>query len=213
VLLVRYENFVRDPAGQGELLLQQLAEVLPAEPLSKVDPSRAEGFVSPEMRHHRSGAKNDLNPDVLTYAQVELARWLAELPEGWTELQPPAELSAQPAMALTAATEYYDMMGDRYGMETAYDLERHKALHFEQATELKDQHIANIESAVGGLRRQVEEQQARLKELEDELRATAEAKGVLEAQLLELQHDSRAAATNLLATARRSLGGHAPRPA
>jgi len=36
-------------------------------------------------------------------------------------------------------------------METAYDGERHKALHFEQATELKDQHIANLEGALGGL--------------------------------------------------------------
>jgi len=210
-LVVRYEKFVEDPVQQGAQLLQWLAEVIPGEAISTVDPARAEGFVSPGMRHHRSALGSELSSDVLTLAQLELAHWLAELPEGWVGLGPPPKLCLQSSAALTTAAEYYDAMGDRYGMETAYDLERHRALHFEQATELKDQHIANIEAALGGYRRQVEDQEARLKQLESELRSGRDARDELENQLHKLQSDGRAAATNLVSAAKRALAGHPAR--
>jgi len=96
-------------------------------------------------------------------------------------------------------------MGDRYGMETAYDLERHKALHFEQATELKDQHIANLEGAIAQLRRQVGEQEARVNELKSEIEGLRAAKSDLDGQLRTLREDSRAAASNLVSAARHRL--------
>ena len=204
VLVVRYENFVAGPVGQGSALLERLAEAVPVD---RANAAQAEGFVSADMRHHHAGSTTDANLDVLTSAQVSLARWLAELPEGWTELQPAAELRSQPAMALTTVAEYYDAMGDRFGMETAYDLERHKALHFEQATELKDQHIANIEAAVAGLRRQVDAQAARATELEAQAEDLRAANEELKEQLRTLHEDRRAAATNLVAVAKRSLSG------
>jgi uncharacterized protein YhaN len=92
-------------------------------------------------------------------------------------------------------------------METAYDTERHKALHFEQATELKDQHIANLEGAVGGLRRQVEEQATRLAALEAQVEDLEGANEVLHHELRTLREDGRAAAGNLLAVAKRGLSG------
>jgi hypothetical protein len=211
-LVVHYENFVADPAPQGSLLLERLAEVVPTG-TGGVDGDRAAGFVSLAMRHHHTGARDQANHDVLTSAQVSLARWLAKLPEAWAELQPPEELRPQPDAALTVASEYYDAVADRYGMETAYDLERHKALHFEQATELKDQHINNLEAAVAGLRGQVEDQSRRAAELEaeaDELRAANED---LQAELRTLHEDGRAAATNLVAVAKRTLGGRSARSA
>jgi predicted RNase H-like nuclease (RuvC/YqgF family) len=136
---------------------------------------------------------------------------LAELPEGWVELHPPKELRAQADSALVTAAEYYDAVADRYGMETAYDMERHRALHFEQATELKDRHIENIEDALGHLRRRVEAQEERISELEAgnaELKAGNDA---LHQELRTLHQDSRAAATNLLSAAKRgwpSRSGH-----
>ena len=98
-------------------------------------------------------------------------------------------------------------------METAYDAERHKALHFEQATELKDQHIANLEgargrpappgrragpSALAALEAQVQELEGANEALRDELRT--------------LHQDGRAAAGNLLAVAKRGLSGGRPGP-
>jgi hypothetical protein len=203
VVVVHYENFVEGSA-QGSLLLERLTEVLPAD---NVDPAQAEGFVSGDMRHHQTSVESNLSLEVLTDAQLALARWLAELPEGWTELGPPEKLRAQPEPALVTAAEYYEAVADRYGMETAYDTERHKALHFEQATELKDRHIENVEGAVRHLNQKVEAQSAQLAELEvetEELRADNDA---LRRQLRTLHEDGRAAATNFLAAAKRGLSG------
>ena len=208
VMVVRYEQFVADPAAQGALLLERLGEGLE---LGSVDAGRAEGFVSPDMRHHHSGERDRLMAEVLTGSQVDLARWFAGLPEGWVSLDPPSDLRVQPEAALVAASEYYDAMGDRYGMETAYDLERHKALHFEQATELKDQHIANLDGAIEGLRRQADEQAAHVTDLEAQVSALRAANSELEARLQTLQGDRRSvsgtAAGNLLAAAKRGLSG------
>ena len=159
------------------------------------------------MRHHHAGTTSEANLEVLTTAQMSLARWLAELPEGWVELQPPTQLRSQPEPALVTASEYYDAMGDRFGMETAYDLERHNALHFEQATELKDQHIENIEVALVHLRRQVESQSARITELEAQAEALGATNEDLMEQLRTLHEDRRAAASNLVAAAKRTLSG------
>jgi len=205
VLVVRYEHFVADPVAQGAVLLERLGEALPEGTAASVDPARAEGFVSPEMRHQRSERKAQVDMEVLTHAQLELAGWFGDLPEGWLELQPPRRLASQSAAALATAAEYYDAMGDRYGMETAYDLERHKALHFEQATELKDQHIANLEGAIAQLRRQVGEQEARVNELKSEIEGLRAAKSDLDGQLRTLREDSRAAASNLVSAARHRL--------
>jgi hypothetical protein len=206
VLVVHYENFVADPSGQGRELLSHLAEVLPSG-FDGIDAARAAGFVSLDMRHHRTGPQDPANRDVLTSAQLDLARWLAELPEGWTELAPPAELRAQPEAALGAVSWYYDAMADRFGMETAYDLERHKALHFEQATELKDRHIENIEAGLRHLRRQADSQTARIAELEAEAEVLKADNEDLRSELRALHQDGRAAASNLVAVARRSLSG------
>ena len=204
VLVVRYENFVADPARATQLLLDQLAEAVP---IKGADAARAHGFVSGDMRHHHTGPQDLANEQLLTAAQLALYRWLAELPDGWAELAAPPELRAEPQSALVTAAEYYDAVGDRYGIETAYDLERHKALHFEQATELKDQHIANLEAALGGLGRQLDEKTGRLGALEarvEELEAANEALGN---ELRRLHQDGRAAAGNLLAVAKRGLSG------
>ncbi|HTW06163.1 MAG TPA: hypothetical protein VME46_01545 [Acidimicrobiales bacterium] len=206
VLTVHYEDFVADPHRQGPELLAKLAVRVPALDQS-TDAGRAQGFVSSDMRHHSTGPTAASGHDLLTTAQSGLAEWLARLPFDWTDLQPPPELRAQSSTALETAAEYYDAVADRYGMETAYDLERHKALHFEQATELKDQHIENLEAAIGGLRAQAERDTGRLAELEaerDELRA---ARDELELQLRTLHEDGRAAASNFVAAAKRSLSG------
>jgi hypothetical protein len=203
VLVVRYENFVESP-GAGAQLLERLGERLP---VNVAGAGRAKGFVSGDMRHHQTAAQDPAHEQVLTTAQSALYRWLHELPEGWVELQPPKKLRAEPENALVTVAEYYVAMGDRYGMEKAYDTERHRALHFEQATELKDQHIDNLEAAVAGLRGQVEDQSRRAAELEaeaDELRAAHEE---LQAELRTLHVDGRAAATNLVAVAKRTLAG------
>ena len=207
VLVVRYENFVADPDRNTQRLLDQLSEALPIE---GADAGRAQGFVSPDMSHHQTGPRDATNEQVLTAAQLALYRWWAELPEGWTELSAPADLRAEPESALVTAAEYYDAVADRYGMETAYDLERHKALHFEQATELKDQHIANLEGALGGLRHQVDDQTARLAAIEAQVEEVRGDNEALRHQLRTLREDGRAAAGNLLAVARR---GWSSRPA
>jgi hypothetical protein len=204
VLVVHYESFVRDPARNGPLLLEQLAEVIP---MGTASAAGAKGFVSRGMRHHRTGLRDASNEEVLTSAQLALARWLADLPGGWTDLGPPVKLRAQPQSALVTAAEYYDAMGDRFGMETAYDLERHRALHFEQATELKDRHIDNIENALEHLRHQVDAQEARISELEAENAELRKRNDSLSHELRKLHEDGRAAATNLLSVARRGLGG------
>lgn len=202
VLVVHYESFVEDPARNGRLLLERLAEVLPAE---QVDAALAEGFVSQDMRHHQTSAKSALNLEVLTTAQLALARWLAELTDGWVDLAPPAKLRAQPRSALTTVAEHYEAVADRYGMETAYDTERHKALHFEQATELKDRHIENIEGALANLQKLTDAQTARIAELEAALDASRAGSEALRKQLQTLREDGRAAATNLVTLAKRSL--------
>jgi predicted RNase H-like nuclease (RuvC/YqgF family) len=106
--------------------------------------------------------------------------------------------------------EYYDAMGDRYGMEKAYDTERHRALHFEQATELKDHHIENLETELRHLRRQAEKQEARIGDLETEVQEQARANEALLAELRTLHEDGRAAASNLVAAAKRGLSGRGP---
>lgn len=204
VLVVRYESFIEDPERNTRLLLDRLAEFLSVE---GADAARAQGFVSRDMRHHRTGPTDRANEQELTSAQLALYRWLAGLPEGWTELCAPGELRAEPESALVTAAEYYDAVADRFGMETAYDGERHKALHFEQATELKDQHIANLEGAVGGLRRQVEDQATRIAALEAQVEDLEGDNEDLRHELRTLREDGRAAAGNLLAVAKRGLSG------
>jgi cell division protein FtsB len=83
-------------------------------------------------------------------------------------------------------------------------------LHFEQATELKDQHIANLEGALGGLRHQVDDQTARLAAVEAQVEEVRGDNEALRHQLRTLREDGRAAAGNLLAVARR---GWSSRPA
>ena len=62
----------------------------------------------------------------------------------------------EPTNALVTTAEYFAAVADRSGMEAAYDDERHKALHFEQATELKDHHIERLEAEFRKLRQRVE---------------------------------------------------------
>jgi cell division protein FtsB len=95
-------------------------------------------------------------------------------------------------------------------MEAAYDDERHKALHFEQATELKDHHIERLEVEFRKLRQRVEageQQVAALAAESDELRATNRA---LSEELQHLHEDRRAAASNLASAARRGFAGRHP---
>jgi hypothetical protein len=228
VLLVRYEDFVEDPGRTGPRLLEQLAEVLPdgvAELAERVradkDGSGTEGyqregaggatetagFVSSDMRHHRTEAEDAANEQVLTGAQLRLYEWFRQLPQGWLELQAPETLRVEPANALITTAEYFAAVADRSGMEAAYDDERHKALHFEQATELKDHHIERLEAEFHKLRARVErgEQQVTALMAEtDELRATNQG---LQEELRRLHEDSRAAASNLASAARRGLSG------
>ena len=206
VLVVRYENFVESP-GAGAQLLERLGERLP---VNVGGAGRAKGFVSGDMRHHQTAAQDPAHEQVLTTAQSALYRWLHELPEGWVELQPPKKLRAEPEDALVTVAEYYDAMGDRYGMEKAYDTERHRALHFEQATELKDHHIENLETELRHLRRLTEKQESRAAAVEVEVQELASANEALRAELRELHEDSRAAASNLVAVAKRGLSGRGP---
>lgn len=202
VVVVRYQDFVADPAQRGPWLLQQLEQGLPSGPATLTSQGAAASFVSPEMRHHHSEGST-AEAQALTLAQAALAHWFRELPEGRLTLPGPGELGDQPATALTAASEYFEAMGDRYGMETAYDLERHRALHFEQATELKDQHIANLEAELARLRPLAEKQAEHLDELEGRVSTLEEQNDELRAQLRRLHEDGRAAAGNLLGVARR----------
>lgn len=205
VLVVRYQDFVADPERRGPWLLDQVGQKLPSSAMAATSVAGAAGFVSPQMRHHRSPDAARDERQLLTLAQAELAQWLGGLPEQWQVLPEPGRVGEEPEAALTAAAEYYDAMGDRHGMETAYDLERHKALHFEQATELKDHHIANLENELERLRPLCEAQAGRLAELEEANAALSQANQELRAQLDKLHHDSLAAAGNLLSAARRSL--------
>jgi hypothetical protein len=204
-LVVHYEDFVESPDEKGDALLAWLAEMVPGTPAS----AAAGGFVSAGMQHHRTGLGSLFAAEVLTVQQMSLARWLAALPAGWAELAPPAGLCVQPASALVAAAEYYDTMGDRYGMERAYDTERHRALHFEQATELKDRHIANIESALEAAAQRAEADEERIAQLEAETRRLEAENAELRSELRRLKEDSLAAAFNLLAVAKRGLAGRA----
>ena len=220
VLLVRYEDFVADPARRGPLLLEQLTEVLPAELGPQVAASgqapsgagEAVGFVSPEMRHHRTEAEDASNEQVLTGAQQSLYQWFREQPEGWLELKASKTLRSEPANALVTTAEYFAAVADRSGMEAAYDDERHKALHFEQATELKDHHIERLEAEFRKLRQRVETGEQHVHNLNaaaEELRATNAA---LRDELRRLHEDSRAAANNLVSLARRGLSGRQQGP-
>ena len=206
VLVVRYENFVESPAA-GPQLLERLGERLP---VNLEAAGRAKGFVSGDMRHHQTAAQDPAHEQVLTKAQSALYEWMHELPEGWVELQPPKKLRAEPEDALVTVAEYYDAMGDRYGMEKAYDTERHRALHFEQATELKDHHIENLETELRHLRRRAEKQETRVADLETEVEQLGSANEALRAELRNLHEDSRAAASNLVAVAKRGLSGRGP---
>jgi hypothetical protein len=216
VLLVRYEDFVQDPGRSGPRLLEQLSEVLPDEVGQRTEAAgvRAEaeatGFVSPEMRHHRTEVEDASNEQVLTGAQLALYEWFRRQPEGWLDLHAPERLRTEPANALVTTAEYFAAVADRSGMEAAYDDERHKALHFEQATELKDHHIERLEVEFRKLRQRVEageQQVAALAAESDELRATNRA---LSEELQHLHEDRRAAASNLAAAARRGFAGRHP---
>jgi hypothetical protein len=207
VLVVHYEDFVASPLEKGAALLEQLAEALPAGVAKVLDAGPARGFVSEAMRHHRTTLDDPLAHEVLTVRQMSLARWLAGLGEGWAELRPPASLMAQPEQALVAAAEYYDAMGDRYGMEKAYDTERHRALHFEQATELKDRHIANIEAALEATTKRAESAEETSSRLEAVVRDLEAENSSLRAELERLTKDGAAAANNLLTIARARLAG------
>lgn len=212
VLVVHYEDFVRHPEKEGAALLLRLAEALPSPLAGTVEAKRAKGFVSGKMRHHATGLDSAFAAESLTCLQMSLSSWLAGQPGGWTELTPPAEVRRQPESALVAAAEYYDAMGDRHGMETAYDTERHRALHFEQATELKDRHIANIEAALEGVSRRADAEEERAGHLEAEVSRLREDNAALGEELRRLREDGVAAASNLLAFARRGLSGRAGGP-
>ena len=169
----------------------------------------AGSFVSSGLRHQQAAPKGTLVDQLLTGAQLALWRWLCRLPEGWVTLEPPEKLRDQSEEALAAVAEDYTRVGEHYGLEVAYDTQRHMALHFEQATELKEHHIELIEAQLGELRRQLAGQVERAAKLEgagEELRAANEA---LREELRRLHEDSRAAASNLISVARRSWAGGA----
>ena len=95
-------------------------------------------------------------------------------------------------------------------MEAAYDDERHKALHFEQATELKDHHIERLEAEFRKLRRAGRDGRGEVHAMAaetEQLRSTNEA---LQEELRRLHEDRRAAAATLVSLARRSLPGRSP---
>ncbi|MDA8299957.1 MAG: hypothetical protein M0005_00060 [Actinomycetota bacterium] len=209
VLVVHYDDFVRQPAQGGAALLERLGEVLAPGMAATLEPARAKGFVSGSMRHHSTDLAGPIAAETMTCLQMDLARWLAALPTGWAELEPPAELRQQPESALVATAEYYDAMGDRHGIETAYDTERHRALHFEQATELKDRHIANIEAALEAAAKRAESDEERVGQLEAEVRRLEEDNTALREELRRLREDGLAAASNLFTLAKRSLSGRA----
>jgi len=208
VWLCRYEDLVKDPGLQAKALLQAVGGTPPGQ--GDAVPA---SFVSPELHHQRSASDAPDLERVLTGSQLALWHWLCALPAGWVDLCPPAELRAQPEEALVAVNEHFALVADRNGLEVAYDEERHRALHFEQATELKEHHIQLIEAELAHLRRQVAGQSARIAELEattGALEALRSDNQALERELAALRRDARTAATNLIEVAKRSL---APRSA
>jgi hypothetical protein len=221
VLLVRYEDFVADPARTGPQLLQNLAKTLPDElapraraggegadgPSPRDRTGEAAGFVSPDMRHHRTVAEDAANEQVLTGAQLALYKWFREQPEGWVELRAPKKLRVEPTNALVTTAEYFAAVADRSGMEAAYDDERHKALHFEQATELKDHHIERLEAEFRKLRQRVETGEQHVHALAAETDSLRAANAALQEELRQLRQDGRTAAGNLVSVARRSFSG------
>jgi cytochrome c556 len=207
VLVTHYDNFVASPLEKGAALLKLAAAALPEGTAQILDAMAAKGFVSEGMRHHHTSLDSPFAAEVLTVRQMSLARWLAGLPEGWAALEPPASLVAQPQAALVAAAEYYDAMGDRYGMEKAYDAERHRALHFEQATELKDRHIANIEAALEAATKRADSAEEHASLLEAEVAKLKAENSRLRAELERLRRDGVAAASNLLTIAKARLAG------
>jgi hypothetical protein len=208
VWLVRYEHLLSAAERETSSLLAELRGSLrPEAAAGLAGESEAAGFVSTKLRNQRSTAKGGEVERALTGGQLALWRWLCKLPEGWATLEPPSELRAQPEEALGPVGEHYFRVGEHYGLEVAYDTARHMALHFEQATELKDHHIELIEGQLGALKRQLAAQGERVAELEaagDALRSENEA---LRDQLTALQEDGRAAAANLIGVARRSWTG------
>ena len=160
--MVRYEDFVEDPARSGPQLLEHLAEALPSWPsLFTLPRSPAAGAPRPGSFLRRYAPPPDRGPRCLERAgadgtQLSLYKWFRELPEGWVELARPEEAAGRAHNALVTTAEYFAAVADRSGMETAYDDERHKALHFEQATELKDHHIERLEAEFRKLRQRAE---------------------------------------------------------
>ena len=217
-LLVRYEELVEDPGRSGPWLLQQLAEVLPPE-FAPAPPAggsglrgdgEVAGFVSADMRHHRTDVDDAANEQVLTGTQLALYKWFREQPEGWAELDAPQKLRTEPTNALVTTAEYFAAVADRSGMEAAYDDERHKALHFEQATELKDHHIERLEAEFRKLRQRVETGEGHVHAMAAEtqqLRSTNEA---LREELRRLHEDRRAATANLVSLAKRGFPSRQP---
>ncbi len=107
------------------------------------------------------------------------------------DLHAPEKLRAEPANALVTTAEYFAAVADRSGMEAAYDDERHKALHFEQATELKDHHIERLEAEFRKLRQRVETGEQQVAALAArERRATGHQRALSE----ELRTSTRTAA-------------------
>ena len=209
VLVVRYEDFVEDPARTTAWLMGELAGAFPdqmgdggQDAGDGGGPERAD-FVSRDMRHHRTEAKDVANEQVLTGTQLALYKWLRELPEGWVELHPPAKLRAEAPNALLTTAEYQAGVADRAGMEGAYDDERHKALYFEQSTELKDHHIERLEAEFRKLRQRVEQGEARVAEMVAWAEQLQAANAALEDELRQLREDRRAAVSNLVSVARR----------
>ena len=167
VLVVRYENFVESPAAAVHSSSSTWGERLPA----NVAAAGGRKVLSPAICAITRPRPRPCQRTGPHHTQLALYKWLRELPEGWVELQPPKKLRAEPDNALVTAAEYFDAMGDRYGMETAYDTERHRALHFEQATELKDHHIENLETELRHLRRRVREAGATARDRGDQVRS------------------------------------------
>jgi hypothetical protein len=217
-LLVRYEDFVDDPGRSGPWLLQQLAEALPTEVVpglpagndGTAGPGGPAGFVSPEMRHHRTDVDDASNEQVLTGTQLSLYGWFRDQPEGWAELDAPQKLRTEPTNALVTTAEYFAAVADRSGMEAAYDDERHKALHFEQATELKDHHIERLEAEFRKLRQRVETGEGHVHAMAAETQQLRAANEALRDELRRLHEDRRAAAANLVSLAKRGFPGRQP---
>jgi predicted RNase H-like nuclease (RuvC/YqgF family) len=107
--------------------------------------------------------------------------------------------------------EYFAAVADRSGMEAAYDDERHKALHFEQATELKDHHIERLEAEFRKLRQRVETGEQHVHALAAETEQLRAANEALREELRQLREDGRAAAGNLVSVAKRGLSGRPQR--